>query len=94
MEQAPIAAGPLDIPVMPCPLCGQQPRVVDLAGWEVLCKCGVNFCREGPEKEQLIAAWNTRVGAGETATDWHNYYSASLLTPNPASPGKNLKNET
>ena len=43
-----------------CPFCGKAPRLVDLAGWEILCRCGVNMCRATPDREALIKAWNTR----------------------------------
>jgi len=59
----PPAGAPFERPVMPCPLCGQQPRVVDLAGWEVLCNCGLALCLDTPDKDLLLAAWNTRASA-------------------------------
>ena len=43
-----------------CPFCGEAPRLVDLAGWEILCGCGVNMCLATPDQESLIKAWNTR----------------------------------
>lgn len=45
-----------------CPLCGKQPKLVYLAGWEIICLCGVNLCLENPGKAPLITAWNTRSG--------------------------------
>jgi hypothetical protein len=47
----------------PCPLCGGKPRLVDLAGWEIHCDCGLQLWHELPDKEPLIDRWNTRVGA-------------------------------
>lgn len=46
--------------VMPCPFCGALPRLVDFAGWEIHCKCGISMCLVGPDKEPLVAAWNSR----------------------------------
>ena len=45
-----------------CPLCGKQPKLVYLAGWEIICLCGVNLCLENPGKAPLITAWNARSG--------------------------------
>ncbi len=53
-----------------CPLCGEIPVLIDLAGWEIWCKCGIQLVLDnGSDKEALIIAWNTRVndnkGEGE-----------------------------
>jgi len=45
---------------LPCPFCGSEVAPVYLAGWEILCKCGINFCVQSADKQSLIAAWNTR----------------------------------
>ena len=55
-------AGPMDLPVMPCPLCGDTPRVVDLCGWEILCTCGLSLCLVEPDKGPLVEHWNKRQG--------------------------------
>lgn len=44
----------------PCPFCGREPKLLDLAGWEVQCDCGVNLCLESPEQAAVIKAWNQR----------------------------------
>jgi hypothetical protein len=49
-------------------------------------------------QEDAFGAMDERLDLEQALTDAGfakpNYYSASLLTPNPASPGKNLKSET
>jgi hypothetical protein len=47
---------------LPCPFCGAEPRLVDLAGWEVHCDCGVGMVVDSPEREDVLKAWNRRVG--------------------------------
>lgn len=48
----------------PCPLCGDQPRIADLGGWEVLCDCGLCFELPGDgdnaDRTKTLAAWNRR----------------------------------
>ena len=44
--------------VLPC-LCGTVPNLVDLAGWEILCPCGISFClHENPTLEATVSGWN------------------------------------
>lgn len=43
-----------------CPFCGNTPRLVDLAGFEVICDCGVVLCLDEPDRESVVAAWNRR----------------------------------
>lgn len=44
----------------PCPFCGSIPHLADLAGWEIICECGVDLCLPSPGRARLIAAWNRR----------------------------------
>jgi hypothetical protein len=44
----------------PCPCCGQVPLLVNLGGWEILCKCGVSLCLPKSDKAPLIEQWNRR----------------------------------
>lgn len=47
--------------LLPCPFCGNLPRIADLAGYEILCKCGIEMCLPNdPSKGGAIAAWNRR----------------------------------
>lgn len=51
-----------------CPMCGKQPRVIDLGGWEVLCDCGLSLCLgDDPSRDGVVAAWNTRAIAAAEA---------------------------
>ena len=52
--------------LLPCPFCGREPRLVDLAGYEVLCGCGASMVT-GPTQAEAIAAWNTRAHSSEIA---------------------------
>lgn len=47
---------------LPCPFCGGTPEVVDLCGWEILCRdCGASMCdTDDASREGAIAAWNRR----------------------------------
>ena len=57
---------------LPCPMCGNPPRVVDLGGWEVICDCGVDYCSHtDPSKEAALAGWNRRAHRAEQVpTGW------------------------
>ena len=49
--------------LLPCPFCGGEAALRDLAGWEVICKnmqCGANHLSDDPSKEGAVKAWNTR----------------------------------
>jgi hypothetical protein len=46
--------------ILPCPICGYDPLLVDFAGWEIVCKCGISMCLETSDKKSLIEAWNQR----------------------------------
>lgn len=61
-----------------CPLCGKQPKIVYLAGWEIICLCGVNLCLENPGKAPLITAWNTRSGDSGMGDGWRPIESAPM----------------
>ena len=43
----------------PCPFCGGEPKLIDAAGYEVWCNCGISFCKH-PDKESTVRSWNTR----------------------------------
>lgn len=47
--------------ILPCPLCGAEAQLVDFAGYEVLCACGLNYC-DGTDASAEAAArgWNRR----------------------------------
>lgn len=71
-----------------CPFCGREPRLVDLAGFEVLCDCGASMVT-GPTRVEAITAWNTRPALLRDAGDgWrsideippHNRKDGSLGT--------------
>lgn len=51
----------------PC-ICGKIPKLVDLAGWEITCNCGVNFCIDSPVKFDVVTAWNHRPTAQASET--------------------------
>lgn len=46
--------------MLPCPLCGSEPDLVDIAGWEIWCKCGLGLVLENPDKDDLVKHWNIR----------------------------------
>lgn len=68
--------------VLPCPMCGSEPRLVDMAGWEILCKCGLMMAVESPKKADVVAAWNKRASySGETARDAMRYQLLRSYNP-------------
>lgn len=54
--------------LLPCPLCGSQPKLADMAGWEIVCQCGINLCLATPTIAPLIAAWNRRATESQAQT--------------------------
>lgn len=54
--------------LLPCPFCGSDATLRDLAGWEIHCQCGVEMVLPQPDKEPLIVAWNRRTPAASGAT--------------------------
>lgn len=48
--------------LLPCPFCGSDARVTDLAGWEVLCNgCTASIVGDpDASREEVMAVWNTR----------------------------------
>lgn len=44
----------------PCAHCGEKPWLRDFAGWEVHCSCGITFCIESPNQDDVVTAWNRR----------------------------------
>lgn len=53
--------------LLPCPFCGSDAKLCDLAGWEIHCQCGAEMVLPLPDKEPLIAAWNRRSPAASGA---------------------------
>lgn len=62
---------------LPCPLCGADPRLVDLAGWEIHCDCGIGMVIDSPKEADVVRAWNRRatvsVKRGEDMRDARRY---------------------
>jgi Lar family restriction alleviation protein len=66
----------MDVELKPCPFCGREPRLLDLAGYEVICGCGASMVT-GPKQAEAISAWNTRhspdagkMGEDSARLDW------------------------
>ena len=48
-----------------CSFCGDDAELFDLAGWEIVCKCGalmviVEYSLPDDQKVKVIHAWNKR----------------------------------
>lgn len=53
----------MDEELKPCPFCGAEGRLIDLAGYEVHCtQCGCDVVPASGGKSDAIAAWNRRPG--------------------------------
>ena len=54
-----------------CPFCGGEVKLMNLAGWEIGCKCGLNMVPSDSDfsKDEFIEQWNKRASQWVSVED-------------------------